>query len=302
MTTALARQDLAAEIVQMVLDSVNSDHTRRAYKRAISDFLAWYSSSGRSRLDKAAVQRYAAELREQGMGAASINQRLSAIRKLAREAADNGALPAELAKSVESVRGVKQAGKRLGNWLSAEQASRLIQAPDVTTLRGLRDRAILAVLLGCGLRRQEAAGLCIEHLQVREGRWVIVDLVGKGNKARSVPVPGWVKVCLDDWTNAAGLREGYVFRSVGKSGHVGVGITAQTVRNVVVETAAMAGLGEIAPHDLRRTFAQLARKGGADLEQIQLSLGHASVSTTERYLGTRQDLVNAPGDRLGIVV
>jgi site-specific recombinase XerD len=300
MTSDLARQDLTAGIVQMVLDSVNSDHTRRAYARAISDFLTWYASSGRSRLDKAAVQRYAAELREGGMGAASINQRLSAIRKLAREAADNGALPADLAKSVESVRGVKQQGKRLGNWLSVEGATRLLNQPDRETLRGRRDRAILAILLGCGLRRQEAAGLRFEHLQVREGRWVLVDLVGKGNKARSVPVPGWAKECLDAWSLAAGIREGYVFRSVGKTERVGEGITAQTVRNVVVETAAAAGLGEIAPHDLRRTFAQLARKGGADLEQIQLSLGHASVSTTERYLGTRQDLVNAPGDRLGI--
>jgi len=80
---------------------------------------------------------------------------------------------------------------RLGNWLTAEEARRFWQSPAPNTLKGKRDRAILAVLLGCGLRRRELADLDFTHLQQREEHWAIVDLVGKGGHIR--PVPEWVK-------------------------------------------------------------------------------------------------------------
>jgi site-specific recombinase XerD len=165
----------------------------------LRDFFDWYDEAGRPPLNKATVQRYAAELREQGIGAGSINQRLSAIRKLAREAADNGALPEAIANGIKAVKGVRREGRRTGNWLTREQAQQLINAPDTNTLKGLRDRAILAVLIGCGLRRQEAAHLALDHIQQRDGRWVIVDLVGKRNKTRSVPMPPWAKAAIDEW-------------------------------------------------------------------------------------------------------
>ena len=79
----------------------------------------------------------------------------------------------------------------------------LLSMPDVETLKGLRDRAIVAVRLGCGLRRSEVIALRMEHVQQREGRWVIVDLVGKGNRVRTVPMPAWAKAAPDAWTDAA---------------------------------------------------------------------------------------------------
>jgi site-specific recombinase XerD len=100
---AITRIEQTDAIIQVVLDSVDSEHTRRAYERALRDFFAWYDEVGRPPLNKATVQRYTAELREQGMGAGSINQRLSAIRKLAREAADNGALPEAVANGIKAV-------------------------------------------------------------------------------------------------------------------------------------------------------------------------------------------------------
>jgi site-specific recombinase XerD len=166
---------------------VDSEHTRRAYERALRDFLGWYDQIGRPALNKATVQRYAAELREQGVGAGNINQRLSAIRKRAREAVDNGVLPEAVANGIKAIKGVRREGRRTGNWLTQDQAQGLISAPDTETLKGLRDRAILVVLVGCGLRRQEAAHLSFDHVQQRDGRWVIVDLLGKRNKTRSVP-------------------------------------------------------------------------------------------------------------------
>jgi integrase len=206
------------------------------------------------------------------------------------------------AGAIARAEGVKSAGKRLGNWLSREDAQRLLDAPHIATVNGLRNRALLAVVLGCGLRRKECVALTVAHLQQCEGRWVIVDLVGKRNKTWSVPMPSWAKYAVDAWLDAAGIAAGAVFRTVNKGGHVGdKAMTAQAVYNVVTEYADLIGV-TVHPHDLRRTFAKLAHKGKAPLEQIQLSLGHSSVQTTERYLGVTQDLTSAPCDVLGLRV
>jgi site-specific recombinase XerC len=125
---------------------------------------------------------------------------MSAIRKLAAEASDNGILAPELAAGIARVKSAKSVGVRTGNWLSARQAQSLLNAPNVLTLRGLRDRAILAVLLGCGLRRSEVAALTFNHLQQRDGRLCIVDLMGKHGRIRTMPMPAWVKVAIDAWT------------------------------------------------------------------------------------------------------
>jgi site-specific recombinase XerD len=230
----------------------------------------------------------------------SINQKLSAIRKLAVEASDNGLIDSQLASGVTRVKGVKSAGVRVGNWLTKDQAEFLINSTDKTTLKGLRDRAILAVMIGGGLRRSEVSGLTFDHIQQREGRWVIADLVGKGNRVRTVPIASWVKVAIDQWTETANFKEGRLFRSINRGDNIsGDSMTSQSIQDVVKFYDALCGFG-LQAHDLRRTYAKLARKGGADLMQIQLSLGHASLKTTERYLGEIQDLTSAPGDFLGI--
>jgi integrase len=116
------------------------------------------------------------------------------IRKLAAEAADNGLLAPELAAGISRVKSAKSVGIRVGNWLSVRLARTLLNAPDIGTARGLRDRGILAVLFGCGFRRSEVAALVFTHLQERDGRWCIVDLVGKHGRVRTVPIPSWMKV------------------------------------------------------------------------------------------------------------
>lgn len=295
-------RDEDKKAIQAVLDAVASEHTRRAYSRALNDFMTWYRATGQVRLDKATVQSYAAQLAAQGVSASSINQRLSAIRKFAQEAADNSTTPEaqQLAQGVARVKGLHQEGTRMGNWLTLQQAETLINTPDITTLKGLRDRAILAVLIGTGLRRTEAANLTLGHIQQREGRWVIVDLIGKRRKVRSVPMPAWVKAAIDAWVAAAHLTAGRVFRPVNRHGHLsGEEMTDQAIYNLVAEYADALGYG-VAAHDLRRTFSKLAHKAGAPIEQIQLSLGHSSIQTTERYLGVDQDLTDAPGDRIRI--
>jgi site-specific recombinase XerD len=286
----------------LVLDSVSSAHTKRAYARALDAFARWCAENGAGGFTKAAVQAYRTALETSGLAASSINVQLGAIRKLAAEAADNGWLASEAAAGIGRVKGAKRRGVRAGNWLTLDQAERLLELPDPATNRGKRDRALLALLLGCGLRRQELAGLRVEEIQQRDGRWCVVDLAGKGNRVRTVPMPPWTKSAIDDWLAAAGFTGGPVLGSVNKGGRItGQGISAQSIYEVVDRYGQELGAA-LAPHDVRRTFAKLAHKGRAPLEQIQLSLGHASIQTTERYLGVAQDLGDAPCDRLGIRV
>jgi len=148
----------------------------------------------------------------------TINLRLGAVRRLAYEAADCGLLSADLAAGIRRVKGVKKLGVRLGNWLTAEQEATLWQAPDKERLKGKRDRALLSLLLACGLRRHEVAELTIDHLQQREGHWALVDLSGKGGHVRTVPVPDWVYRELSTWIEAAKIETGKVFRRVSSAG------------------------------------------------------------------------------------
>ena len=293
--------DPLAAIKSLVLDAVASPHTRRSYDLALSRFLKWYQAAGSPGLSKAVVQRYRAELEAQRLSASSLNVHLSAVRKLAAEAADNGWLAPELAAGIARVRGARRQGVRAGNWLTPEEATQILNAPDRSALIGCRDRAILGLLIGCGLRRAELVSLDVDHIQLRDSRWVLPDLVGKGNRLRTIPVPAWVKVIVDEWTDRAGIATGPVFRPLNRAGRVLEGRTSEdTVWNVVRNYGARLGKAGFAPHDLRRTCAKLCRVSGGDLEQIQLLLGHASVQTTERYLGTRQNLVQAVNDNLPI--
>jgi site-specific recombinase XerD len=324
-TAALIVQDDWYGIIDLVTQSVDSPHSKRAYSRALIDFLDWYEDNGRPGFTKAIVNAYREELLQTGKSRSSINQALSAIRKLATEAADNGLVPSTLAYGVERVRGVKQEGVRAGNWLSKEEAEKLINTPvyrwqwkEIPLLKAIRDQAILAVMIGTGLRRSEVAGLAWEQIQQRDGRWAIIDLVGKRGRVRSVGIPPWVKVALDRWGQASGLDHGRIFCALNKDGQLAGrvktkggyqtdgNLTSQAIYNVVAEHALAAGYsnrkGEpaLAAHDLRRTAAALALKGGADLRQIQQMLGHASITTTERYLEPMRSLQVTAGDFIQI--
>jgi site-specific recombinase XerD len=280
-------------IKQLVLDAVSSPLTRVMYGHAINEYFAWWEQQGRPAFIRATVQKYRAHLETRGLAAASINQRLSALRKLAKEATYAGLLEPAAAQGIRDVRGAKAQGTRTGNWLSRHQAEQLINRPDTTTLKGRRDRAILAVMIGCGLRREEVARLQFSHVQQRDGRWAIVDIRGKHGRIRTVPMPSWCKVALDQWAASAEISEGALFRGVNKGDRLtGDCLTSQAVWRCVEKYS------HVAPHDLRRTYAKLAHKGGAKLDQIQLSLGHASLMTTQKYLGLDQDLHDAPCDYL----
>lgn len=288
------------QLKALVLDGVRSPHSKRAYGKALEDFRAWGIRTQAPAFSRATVQAYRASLEAAGLAASTLNVRMSALRKLASEAADNGMLASEIASAVSRVKGAKRLGVRAGNWLTRDQAEQLLALPDPSTNKGKRDRALLALLVGAGLRREELAWLRIEDIQQRDGRWCVVDLKGKGSRVRTVPIPAWAKAAVDDWLQVAGFGAGLLLGPVNKSGRLtGQGMSAQSIYDSVDSYCGRLGTS-IAPHDLRRTFAKLAHKGHAPLEQIQLSLGHASIQTTERYLGVEQNLTDAPCDHLGL--
>jgi integrase len=177
---------------------------------------------------------------------------LAAVRRIAYEAADAGLLSPELAAGIRRVKGVRRIGIRLGNWLTPEQGRRLLEVTTPSSPRELRDQAMVAMLIGCGLRRVELLALRLESTQQREEHWVIADLVGKGGHVRTVPIPTWVKHHVDAWTAAAAITHGPVFRVINKVGRVwGDGMSPKVLWDVVRAAAARAGIDKLAPHDLR---------------------------------------------------
>src|SRR5215475_471709 len=156
--TKLGLPDLE-HVKSAVLVSLRSPESQRSYRRSIEDFVCWYCSEPRLSFSKTVVTRYRTHLEDRMLAPGTINVRLAAVRRLAYEAADTGLLSPDLAAGIRRVRGVKKLGMRLGNWLTVEEARALWQLPSVHTVKGRRDRAILAVLLGCGLRRRELIDL-----------------------------------------------------------------------------------------------------------------------------------------------
>jgi site-specific recombinase XerD len=289
-------------LIASVVATLSSEKTTRAYQEALQEFCAWTAARDEP-LTKPLLETWRTALLARGLSVSSVNQKLSAVRLLLRQAADRGALSHEEAIRLASVANLKQSGTRLGKWLTEKEASRLLSVPDPTTRIGLRDRAILALLVGCGLRRDELVRLEVRHLQLREERWVLLDLEGKGRRRRTVAVPLWVRRLIEDWLVRSGVSAGVLFRTVRKGGKKtgpDQPLSEDAIYSLVKQCGAAIGHPDLAPHDLRRTCAKLCRKAGGDLEQIQFLLGHASIKTTQAYLGTEQDLVQAVNDRVKI--
>jgi integrase len=283
-----------------VLHSLGAASSQESYGHAIDEFIGWYCSEPRLSFNRTVVLRYRFFPEQKNLAASTINVRLAAVRRLAYGASDTGLLSPDLAAGIRRVKGAKRLGVRIGNWLTIDQSRTLLSKPS-DSLRGKRDRAILALLIGCGLRRAELAGLRTGDFQVREEHCVIADLVGKGKHIRTVPVPLWAKRAVDEWTGAAAITGGTIFRRINRLDKIwGDGITPKAIWHVVKAAAKRADIKNLAPHDLRRTCARLCHLAGGELEQIQFLLGHASVQTTERYLGCKQRLSQAVNDKLGL--
>lgn len=210
MSAIARRQDLhfLDVVTKLVIDSVKSPHTKVSYAAAIASFLAFCRAQGEPGmlpLVKSTVSAYKAYLQQQERSAATINIHLRAIRALTREASDNNYLGPNgegIIASIGRIKGEKILGTRTGMWFTAEQANKLLAEPGMERLKGIRDTAILSLLLACGLRRAELCSLTAEHFQQRDSRWVILDLSGKGGRTRTLAVPNWAMSAVQAWIEA----------------------------------------------------------------------------------------------------
>lgn len=265
-----------------------SPHTVRAYRRQAVAYLDWLATAGHpDAFDDEigavgavmAWRRYL--LGEAKLKPASVNQALAAVTAL-YEHGRRLALPA---KKVKRARLPKPGAPKA---LTATQEGALRRAAD---RRGVRDAAIVALMLGTGARVAECARLTLDDVSVT-ARTGSVRLFGKGDEVREVPLPeGRTRDRLSAW-----LREhpGGGGLWVGQRGPLRVaGVT-----EVVAECGRDAGLGKVHPHQLRHTYATRLREGGADPAQIQALMGHASVETTARYFRASAAEVAALVDRV----
>jgi integrase/recombinase XerD len=290
-------------LVPLVTDACRAPATKQVYGDELRRFLGWYEAlEAPPPFSRALVMCYRTHMEAEGRGASAINLALTSLRKLAREAAGNMLLDAGIAAGIEGIPGVPRRGVRTGNWLTLDEAKVLIDLPPADTNRGMRDRAILWLALGSGLRREEVAGLTLGQIQMREGRPIIADLLGKGDRTRTVPLHPKGFAAITAWCERAGITaaDALIVRSVQNPDRIAEeGLTGTAVYHIVDRLSKRLGV-KVAPHDLRRTFGVLAYQGGSDLKQLQATYGHESVTTTERYLRLGQDLKDAPADRTGL--
>lgn len=299
----LAFTDRSAALIDAVVKTVDSPYTKKDYSRELRTFFHWiggnpeYQGEGFSR---SMVLAYREAMIESGRGPVPINKSLSAIRKLAAEACDQGAIDSGVAGRIAAVPQVPRRGQKIGRWLTLEELRRLVNAvPPTTPRRGARDRALLVMMGTCGLRRAEAASLTVGQLQHRDGRPILADILGKGKKLRSVPVHEMAAVAMRGWISDAELGEGDpLFPAVDNPDQVTRRpMSSDSIREACLRYLAPLGI-EFNPHDLRRTFALLAKRGGADYEEIRQALGHSSIVTTERYLRQADNLTVAAADKI----
>jgi integrase/recombinase XerD len=257
-----------------------SGHTLDAYRCDVEQFAAFVGEIGGelAAAGRRELQAFEARLMKRGLQATTICRKLSAIQGFLRFAYREGER-SEVPANVERPR----PGRRLPKSLTGQEIDRLLAAPATDTAEGLRDRAMLELMYGCGLRVSELVELPLNGVSV-EGRFV--RCVGKGRKERLVPVGesalAWVSLYLRDGRPRlpAGRRAAdRLFLGPG-----GASINRIQFWSRLKEYAAQAGLARnVTPHMLRHSFATHLLGGGADLRSIQEMLGHASIATTQIY-------------------
>jgi len=293
MSTALVPLDGIHQLADMAVQTLPSPHSRRVYSIALRGYLA----RGQP-LTREAVAAYMSDVRARA-GPRMVNLALCACKLLAREAEVRGLMSTDDCRAITSLKCDRELHLHTGNWLELPVVRELMTTRiDRTTIYGKRDAAMFALLLGCGLRRTESTTVTWAQYQEREGRMCLVDVLGKGRQTRTIPVPTWARADLDAWRRACRYDRSRALQARGAilrafpvvGGQLGKTASLNMSPGTVQMTVKKYLGAEISCHDLRRTLARLMRAADAPLEQIQLILGHSSIATTERYLGTNLKL------------
>lgn len=280
--------------------------TREKYRRAILAYL----DTGATLADSHALAAHAQTLPHSGRAFLK-----AAVRLLAGEMTTQlkgNVTPETLTKTQAAIMrlesltaGIKVSkpkGEKLHTWLSPVQIKKLMDTCSHGTLEGRRDWIILALLVGAGLRREELAALTFSHVKTvttKNKKRTVLSITGKGAKDRTVPINSTLAARLAEWERETG--GGRIARSLGRSQELGDSISAVGIFDVVRKHGARIDLPTLAPHDLRRSYAQAGYEAGVTIAQISTLLGHASIQTTQRYLNLSLDLENTVSDFIPLV-
>ncbi len=276
-----------------------SDHTLRNYGSDLQQFIDYltHTPAGDPRpepeleqIDNLTIREFLGALYQRGNRKSSVARKLASLRSFMKYLSAQGALPANPAKIVAS----PKLEKRLPEYLMLDSAAELVETPDVSTVLGKRDRAILELLYATGVRVSELVGLDLGDVESAEG---LLRVVGKGRKERIVPFGSKARDALDAYLAArtelidpaAASSRTEKGESRGRRDAVflnarGGRLTSRSVGNIVDRyISRLAQRLKIHPHTLRHTFATHMLNAGADLRAIQELLGHESLSTTQKY-------------------
>lgn len=295
-----------------VLQNANlAESTRQKYIRVVESYLA----TGGSLTDAPALAAFAATLSRSRRGHLK-----SAVRKwteVIATAVKSQATPNNIQVTQatllrfealqDSIQVSAAKGQKAHTWLSQAEVKRLLSLPDTRTRLGRRDKIALGLCVAAGLRREEAVTVQfadLTHLPSGETFRTVINVRGKGAKDRAVPIRATLAADIAAWGQEIDA-DGYLLRSLGRGNAVGESLTAVSLFRIVAKYGGRIGKPELAPHDLRRTYAQLGYEAGVPVTQISTLLGHASLETTMRYLNLGLDLQTTasdfiPYERMGV--
>ncbi|AEJ43578.1 site-specific tyrosine recombinase XerD [Alicyclobacillus acidocaldarius] len=272
--------DIRTFLDHLRLERGLSENTATSYARDLTDFCRYLAREHRTirDADRTAVLRYLSDLKGRGMKSTTIARRMSALRSFFRYLLREGVLEADPTAHIE----VAAPDEHLPRVVSEEDVERLMAAVRRPDAMGLRDRAMLETLYATGMRVSELVALSLEDVELAAG---FVRVFGKGKKERVVPLGEMAQDALRLYLRygrpllVRDRGEGAVFVN-----RFGRRLTRQGFWNILKGYAQQAGVSvEVTPHTLRHSFATHLLEGGADLRVVQELLGHADISTTERY-------------------
>lgn len=276
----------AAEAYLSTLGSARSYHTIKSCLNRVAHVLGAedYESYDWSRLRRSDWQKVLNSLKAQNSVGSTINLYLNVFRCVAREAWSLDVLPQSVYLKIKAIKGVRYERLPRGRSLPVSDIEKLLDSCNDGTIRGKRDKALICVMVGCGLRRAEAVSLELQNYNPDDRS---LTFIGKGNKQRRVFLPDIFKNSIRDWLLIRGYGPGVLFPRIApgadKNKLIFRKMLASSVYRILQHRVELAQMSKLTPHDLRRTFATQMLQNGCDLLILQKAMGHASVVTTARY-------------------
>lgn len=285
------------------LISLRSKLSRRAVTSTlnrIADILGCssYKLCPWSEIRREHVQAILETLISRDLAPATINTYLAVIKGVMTEAWQKKQIDTDSLERIRTIKRIRGSRLPTGRALEGREVKDLLNVCDNETIKGIRDSAIIAILVGCGLRRTEIITLDIEDINLAERS---LKVLGKGNKERLAYLPPKAVGYLKKWLEVLGQEAGPIFVRVRRHDVIDHSrLTSQAIFEIISTRRVEAGIDQFSPHDLRRTFATKMLDNGEDIITVKDAMGHASVTTTQQYDRRDQGRLKRASERLDI--